>query len=105
MRYKNLSIYVQRQIDCLLRRFRRFARVYINDIVIFFKIIEKHILHFRAIFDMFQQNNIFIKFIKTFLKYLFVQFLKQKINFFDLFTNEKNSKLFSNYFFLEFFDK
>ena len=93
MRYKNFSIYVQRQIDRLLRRFRRFARVYINDIVIFFKIVEKHVLHFRAIFDIFQQNNIFIKFIKAFLKYSFVQFLEQKINFFDLFINEKKLKI------------
>ena len=63
---------MQRQINRLLRRFRQFAHVYINDIFIFFKIVEEHVLHFRAIFDIFQQNNIFIKFIKIFLKYLFV---------------------------------
>ena len=73
---------MQRQINYLLRCFRRFTHVYMNNIIIIFKIVEKHVLHFRAIFEMFQQNNIFIKFIKIFLKYMFVQFLEQKIFFF-----------------------
>ena len=103
MRYKNFSIYVQRQINRLLRRFRRFARVYVNDIVIFFKIVEKHILHFRAIFDIFQQNNVFIKFSKTILNYFFVQLLRQKVNSFDLFINEKKLKIIVKLFFSRIF--
>ena len=37
MSYKNFSVYVQRQIDRILKSFK-FVRVYVNDIVIFFKI-------------------------------------------------------------------
>ena len=90
--YKNLSTYVQRQINRLLRKFRRFARAYINNIVIFFKITTKYTIYFRLIFDIFRKNNIFIKFNKKFLNYFFVQLLKQKIIFFELFINKKKLK-------------
>ena len=92
MRYKNFSAYVQRQIDRLLKRFRRFARVYVNDIVIFSKTIEKHVVHLRSVFDMLQHNNIFIKFNKIFLNYSSVTLLDQKMNSFDLFINVEKLK-------------
>ena len=75
MSYKNSSTYIQKQINRLLRKFRRFVRAYVNDIIIFFKIVAKHVIHLRAIFDIVRENNIFIKFNKTFLKYFFVQLL------------------------------
>ena len=87
MRYKNSFAYVQRQIDRLLRKYRYYARVYVNDIIIFFKTIEKHAAHLRAVFEMFQVNNIFIKFTKTFFDYFSVALLEQKVNFFDLLTS------------------
>ena len=43
MNFRNSSIYVQRKIDQLLREYRVFARIYINDVVIFNKILKKHI--------------------------------------------------------------
>ena len=92
MNYKNSSTYVQRQIDRLLRKFRRFARTYVDDIVIYFRIVEKHAQHLRFVFDMLRQNNIFIKFSKTFLDYLFVRLLDQKIDSFELSINEKKLK-------------
>ena len=92
MKYKNFSAYVQRQINRLLRRFRRFARIYVNDIVIFSKTIEKHVVYLRSIFDMLQHNNIFIKFNKVFLNYSFVILLNQKMNSFDLFINVEKLK-------------
>ena len=91
--YKNSFAYVQRQINRLLRKFRRFVRVYVNDIVIFSKIIVEHIIHLRKIFNMFRRNNISIKFNKIFLNYLFVQLLNQKIDFFNLLINEKKLKI------------
>ena len=92
MNYKNSSIYVQRQIDRLLRKFRRFARAYVDDIVIYFKTTKKHIQHLRSVFDMLRQNNIFIKSNKVFLDYSSVRLLDQKIDSFELSTNEKKLK-------------
>ena len=44
MRYRNSSVYVQRQIDRILRSFH-FARVYVNDIVVYSKIMNEHLKH------------------------------------------------------------
>ena len=48
--FRNSSIYVQRKINQLLRKYRVFARVYVNDVVIFNKILKKHIQHLTMIF-------------------------------------------------------
>ena len=93
IKYKNNFVYVQQQIDCLLRKYKRFVKTYVNDIVIFFKTIEKHTIHLRVVFKMFQINNIFIKLIKTFFDYFSIAFFEQKINFFDLSTNIDKLKI------------
>ena len=93
MRYKNSSTYVQRQINRFLRKFRKFVRVYVNDIVIFFHIKTKHETHFREIFFVLMKNNIFIKAIKTFLNYSSVSLLNQKMNFLRLTIVENKLKI------------
>ena len=56
IKYKNSSTYVQRQINRFLRKFRKFVRVYVNDIVIFFYIKAKHEIHFREIFSVLMKK-------------------------------------------------
>ena len=101
--YKNSSIYVQKQIDWFFRVYRKFVKTYIDDIVIFSYSLKKHITHLRLIFDIFVKFNIFIKFIKTFIDYSFVQLLDQKINFFKLFINEKKLKTIVKFQFFRIF--
>lgn len=84
MNYKNSLVYVQRQIDKILRSHRVYARVYVDDIVIYFKILKKHLQYLHEIFDTLDENNISIKLTKVFLNYLFVQLLDQKIDFLRL---------------------
>ena len=103
MRYKNNSAYIQRQINRLLKQFRRFARVYINNIIIFFKTTKKHVQHLRFVFVILQHNNIFIKFSKAFLNYSFVALLKQKINSFNFFINVEKLKAITKIQFLKMF--
>ena len=93
IKYKNNFVYVQRQINRLLQKYRCYARVYVNNIVIFFKTIKKHAIHLRVVFKMFQVNNIFIKFIKSFCDYFSIALFEQKINFFDLLTNIDKFKI------------
>ena len=93
MKYKNSSTYVQRQINRFLRKLRKFVRVYVNDIVIFFHIKTKHETHFREIFFVLVKNNIFIKAIKTFLSYSNVSLLNQKVNFLKLTIVENKLKI------------
>ena len=94
MKYKNSLAYVQKQIDRLLR-FYKFVKIYINDIVIYFKILKKHIAHLREIFDILIVNNIFIKLQKTFVEYFTMHLLNQKIDFFELTTTKKKLKIIS----------
>jgi len=56
MNAKNLSSYVQRKIDNILRSYREFARVYINDIVIFSKTLNDHIDYLYLIFKFFRNR-------------------------------------------------
>ena len=84
MSYKNFSAYVQRQINRLLRRLRKFARVYVDDIVMFSHTKVEHETHFRDVFFVLTDNNVFIKSTKAFLDYFSVSLLGQKINSFEL---------------------
>ena len=95
MRYKNSLVYVQRQIDRLLRSHRHYVKTYVDDIVIYFKTFDEHKTHLRSIFDMLKINNISIKSEKTFIDYFTIHLLKQKMNFLELITTEKKLKTIS----------
>ena len=92
MKYKNFLVYVQRQIDRLLRLHRHYVKTYVDDIVIYFKTLDEHKTHLRSIFDMLKINNISIKSEKTFINYLTIHLLRQKVNFLKLTTIEKKLK-------------
>ena len=64
-----------------------------NNIIVFFKTLKKHIQHLNNIFSLFVKKNIFIKSNKTFLNYSTVQLLDQKVNLLDLTTNKKKLKI------------
>ena len=95
MSYRNSSVYVQRQIDRILRSYD-FARAYVNDIVIFSDNLNDHIKHLRAIFQILKTNNISVNLKKTFLKYSSVTLLKQHVTFFDLSTDEFKLRIIAN---------
>ena len=84
MRFRNSSIYVQRKIDNIFRAYRTFARVYVNDIVVFNYSLKKHLRHLNQIFSLFVKLNITLKLFKTYLRYSIISLLKQKIDRFDL---------------------
>ena len=94
MKYKNSLAYMQKQIDRLLR-FYKFVKIYIDDIVIYFKTLKKHVVYLREIFDIFIVNNIFIKSQKIFVEYFIVYLLNQKMNSLELTTIEKKLKVIS----------
>ena len=89
MRYRNSSTYVQRQIDEILRKYRYFVKIYVDDIVVFFNFLKKHLRHLNLIFVLFKKYNIVIKLFKTYLNYSIVSLLEQRVDNFDLITIEK----------------
>ncbi len=88
MGYKNSPAYVQRQIDRLLRKFRSFARAYVDDVVIYSKTLEEHLEHLRQIFGLFVRAGISVNPSKAFLGYPSVQLLGQKVDSLGLWTSE-----------------
>ena len=89
MRFKESSIYVQRQIDVILRKHKDYSKVFINDIVVYSKTLENHIKHLHAIFSLLKSFNISFSSEKSFLDYSSMQLLKQKVDAFDLTTVSK----------------
>ena len=84
MGFKNNLAYVQKQIDGLLRPFKTFARIYIDDVVIFNQSVKKHTGHFEYIFNLFDKMNIVLKFSKSYIGYPTVALLNQKVDNFGL---------------------
>ena len=95
MRYKNSVAYVQRQIDRLLWPNKKFARTYVDDIVIFSQTLTEHVQHLKSIFSMLRENNISVKPTKAFLAYPTVQLLGQKVTSLGLPTSEEKLKAIS----------
>ena len=91
MRYRNSSFYVQRQINRILRLYN-FAKIYINDIIIYSKSLSEHLEHLRKIFEILKNNNISMNSKKAYIKYSSVNLLKQHVNFFDLAIDEQKLK-------------
>ena len=92
MSFKNISSYVQREIDNILRNYKKFCRVYIDDIVIFSKILKKHFKHLDTIFNLFDRLHINLSSFKSFLSYSSVQLLKLRIDAFNLSTSIEKLK-------------
>ena len=95
MNYIDNFVYVQRQIDNILKKYCAFARVYVNDIVMFNKILANYIDHLRKIFQLFEKMNIVFKSSKIYFEYFIVALLKQKVNNLKLITIKKKLKIIS----------
>ena len=85
MSYKNSSFYVQRQTNKLLRSYKQFAKIYVNDIIVYFKILQKHRDHLRTFFQMFRTKRISLVVTKFFLIYSSVTLLSQRVDSLNMF--------------------
>jgi hypothetical protein len=92
MNYKNSSSYVQRQVDRLFRELF-FVKIFINDIIIYSRIMIEHVDYLKQIFIILINNEIFVNLKKKiFLKYFSIQLLDQKMNSLNLTIDEKKLK-------------
>lgn len=89
MGYRNSTAYVQRQIDGLLRKYKHFARAYVDDVVVFSQSLEEHLRHLNQIFALFAEMNIVLKPAKTFLGYPSVSLLGQKVDSLGMTTTQE----------------
>jgi len=96
MGYKNSPAYVQRQIDIFLRPHRAYAKAFIDDITIWSMTLEDHIRNLHAIFSLFQQVQITLSPIKSFIGYPSVSLLGQRVDSFGMTTSEEKIEAISN---------
>ena len=59
-------------INKILRLYYHFYRAYINNIIIFFISLKKHLIHLRLIVSTFEKINIYLSLRKFFFNYIFI---------------------------------
>ena len=64
----------------MLRLCKAFVKAYVNDIIIFFKILHEHIDYLRQMFQFFIEKRVNLTFNKLFIDYSSIQLLNQKVN-------------------------
>ena len=69
MNYQKSSSYVQHIMNMIFRFHKFFVYCYINDIVIFLKILKNHFKHLNTVFNLFNELRIIFKKVKTHLNY------------------------------------
>jgi hypothetical protein len=84
MSFKNSLAYTQRRIDIILRNIKHFCRTFIDDIIIFSNILEKHLDHLSKIFQFSLNNDIKLNSCKTFLNFSSIALLEQHVDDFEL---------------------
>ena len=95
MGFKNSPAYVQRQIDGLLKFFRMFAKIYVDDVVIFNQTLKKkHAQHLNHVFNFFDKMNIILKPSKSYIEYPSIVLLGQKIDNFGFSTSADKLEIF-----------
>ena len=96
---------MQRQIDDILKKYRHFVKAYVDDIVIFFNFLKKHLKHLNQIFALFKKYNIVIKVFKTYFEYFLILLLKQHVDNFELSTIKKKNRNYSRTSFFSYIQK
>lgn len=75
-------------MDSLLREFRAFYRIYVDDTVIFSATLEDHLCYLHAVFGRFQQLGITLKPAKAFIGFPSVTLLGQQVDGMELSTDK-----------------
>src|SRR5436190_19697122 len=77
MSYQKSSSYVQHMMNMILQSHKFFVCCYIDNIIIFLKILQNHLQHLNMMFSLFDKLKIMLKKVKTHLEYLSIILLDQ----------------------------
>ena len=69
----------------LLRLYKKFARIYVNDIIIYNYILKKYLKHLIIVFQLFWNKQVNLFSVKFYLNYLSIILSKQRINNLNMF--------------------
>ena len=87
MGFWNSPSYVQRMIDQILRLYHKYSKAYVDDVIVYSKIMAEHVNHLNAIFHGLSELSITLKPTKSFIGYPSVHLLSQKVDAFGLSTS------------------
>ena len=73
----------------MLKFFKKFIKTYVDDIIIYSRILIEHVIHLIKIFDLFFVKQVNLASIESYLKYLSIILLNQKINSLNMFISAK----------------
>ena len=83
----NASTTFQKIINDILREYlNKFVIIYLNDILIYFETLKKHVDHVKKMLNNFMKKKLQLKFEKC-------EFHKQKIKFLKFLMNNKDIKI------------
>ena len=84
MSYQESFSYAQYMMNMIFKFHKFFICCYIDDIVIFSKILKNHFKHLNIIFNLFDELKIILKEVKTHLNYSSIILLNQQVDDFDM---------------------
>src|SRR5947208_16526253 len=84
MNYQEFSLYAQCMMNMIFKSHKFFVCCYIDDIVIFLKILKNHLKHLNIVFNLFDELKITFKEVKTHLNYSSIILLNQQVNDFNM---------------------
>ena len=71
-------------MNMIFRSYKFFVCCYIDDIVIFSKILKNYFKHLNTVFNLFNELKIILKEVKTHLDYSSIILLNQQVDDFDM---------------------
>ena len=105
MKFKKFFAYVQKQTDFMLKNFRDFVKIYINDIVFFSTFLNQHIKHLNKNFQRFFKYDVILSLKKSFFEYSLIVLFDQVVNVFEMITSEKKFAIIIKLIFSKIFKK
>ena len=105
MKFKNFSIYVQKQTNFMLKKFRDFVKIYIDDIVFFFVFLNRHIKHLNKSSQRFFKYDVILNSKKSFFEYSFIVLFDQIMNVFEMIIFEEKLAIIIKLTFSKIFKK
>src|SRR6266496_4273903 len=75
--YQESFLYAQYMMNMIFRSHKFFICYYINDIIIFLKILKNYLKYLNTVFNLFDELRITFKKVKTYLNYSSIILLNQ----------------------------
>ena len=82
--YQKSFSYAQCMMNMIFKSHKFFTHYYINDIIIFLKILKNYFKYLNTVFNLFDKLKIIFKEVKTYLNYSSIILLNQQVNDFDM---------------------